>query len=100
MPPRRTSQRLHPDEGSTQTFDQNQTHRPSTQVLPTITERAEHLTFDTIPQDQLQPSNMPTTTAGSSQNGEAASSTQTEEIKAAVEEEELIKIQQKIGRLK
>jgi hypothetical protein len=137
MPPRRTSQRLHPDEGSTQTFDQNQTHRPSTQVLPTITERAEHLIFDTIPQDQLQPSNMPTTTAGSSQNGEAASSTQTnggaphqtssrapspvqvihddlefdqiqvqdwdeetEEIKAAVEEEELIKIQQKIGRLK
>jgi hypothetical protein len=77
MPPRRTSQRLHPDEGSTETSDQNQTHHPSTQALPTITEGVERLTFDTIPQVQLQPANMPTTAAGSSQNGGAANSTQT-----------------------
>jgi hypothetical protein len=137
MPPRRTSQRLHPNEGSTQTSDQNQTHHPSTQDLPTIAEGAEHLTFDTIPQVQLQPANMATTAAGSSQNGGAASSTQTnggpphqtsprppllvqvihnnlefdqiqvqdwneeaKEIKAAVEEEELVRVQQEIKRLR
>jgi hypothetical protein len=78
MPPRRISQRLHPDESSTQISDQNQTHHPYTQDLPTIIESVEHLTFNTIPQVQLQPANMPTTTAaGSSQNGGAASSTQT-----------------------
>jgi hypothetical protein len=77
MPPGRTSQCLHPDEGSTQTSDQNQTHHPSTQALPTIVEGAEHLTFDTIPQVKLQPANMSTTTVGFNQNGKAASSTQT-----------------------
>jgi hypothetical protein len=75
-PKRKTNQRLHPDEGSTQTFDQNQTHHPSTQALPTIAEGIEPLAFDTIPQAQLQPSNMPTIAAGSSQNGRATSSTQ------------------------
>jgi hypothetical protein len=130
LPPRQTSQRLHLDEGSTQTYHQNQTHHPSTQALPTITEGAEYPSFDTILQVQLQPTNMPTTIVGSSQNGGAASSTQTnggaphqttsrapslvqvihddpefnqiqvqdwdeeaEEIEAAVEEEELIRVQ-------
>jgi hypothetical protein len=137
MPPRRTNQCLYPDEGSTQTSNQNQTHHSSTQALPTIAEGAEYLTFDTIPQVQLQPANMPTTVAGSSQNGGAASSTQTngdaphqtslraplpvqvihddpefdqihvqdwdeevEEIKAVAEEEELIRVQQEIERLR
>jgi hypothetical protein len=76
MPPRRLSQRLHPDEGSTQTSDQNQTHHPSTQSLATIAEGVEHPTFNTIPQVQPQPANM-STAAGSRQNGGAASSTQT-----------------------
>jgi hypothetical protein len=66
MTPRRTSQRIHPDEGSSQCSDQNQTHHPSTQALPTIAKGAEHLTFDTIPQVQPQLANMPTTAAGSS----------------------------------
>jgi hypothetical protein len=66
MPPRRTSQCLHPNEGSTQTSDQNQTHHPSTQAFPTITEGVEHLTFDTIPKVQLHPANMSTIAAGSS----------------------------------
>jgi hypothetical protein len=76
MPPRRTSQRLHPDEGLPQTSDQNQTH-PPTQALLTIAEGTEHATFDTIPEVQLQPTNMSTTTAGFGKNGGAASSTQT-----------------------
>jgi hypothetical protein len=76
MPLKRTSQCLHPDEGSTQTSDQNQTNNPSTQALPTIIEDVEYLTFDTILQIQLQPANMPTTVAGSNQNGGVASSTQ------------------------
>jgi hypothetical protein len=129
MPSRRTSQHLHPDEGSTQTSDKNQTHHPSTQALPTIAEGVEHLTFDTIPQVQLLPANMSTAATGSSQDGGATSSTQTnggaphqtssgatylaqvihddpefnqiqvqdwdeeaEEIDAAVEEEELIRV--------
>jgi hypothetical protein len=77
MPPRQISQHLHLDEGSTPTSNQNQTHKPSTQALPTILEGAEHPTFDAIPQVQLQPTNMPTTAIGSSQNGGATSSTQT-----------------------
>jgi hypothetical protein len=77
MPPRRTSQRLHQDECSTQSSDQNKTHHPSTQALPNIAEGAEHLTFDTIPQVQLELANMPTTTASSYHDGRVASSTQT-----------------------
>jgi hypothetical protein len=68
MLPRRTSQCLHPDEDSSQTSDQNKTHHPSTKALPTIAKGVEPLTFDTIPQVQPQPANMPTTAAGSSQN--------------------------------
>jgi hypothetical protein len=135
MPLRSTSQSPHLDEGSIQTSDQNQTHHQSTQALPTNAEGAGHLTFDTIPQVQLQPVNICTTTAGSSQNGGVVSSTQTnggaphqtslrapllvqvihddpefdqtqvpnwdeeaEEIKAAAEEEELIRVQQEIER--
>jgi hypothetical protein len=54
MPLRRVSQRLHPDEGLLQTFDQNQPppQQPSTQTLPAITKAAE-LTFDNILQVQL-----------------------------------------------
>jgi hypothetical protein len=56
MPPRKVSQRLHPDEGLPQTSDQNQPsfQQPSTQILPIITEAAEHLTFNNIPEVQLQ----------------------------------------------
>jgi hypothetical protein len=81
MPPRRTSQRLHPDKGLPQTFDQNQIpfHHPPTQALPTITETVEHLTFDNIPEIQQQSANMSTTAAGSSHNGKDTSSTQTNE---------------------
>jgi hypothetical protein len=80
MPPRRISQRLHPDEDLPQTSDQNQTplHHPSTWALP-ITEVTEHPAFNNILEVQLQPANMSTTAAGSSQNGGGASSTQTNE---------------------
>jgi hypothetical protein len=64
MPPRRASQRLHPNEGLSQTTDQNISRQPPTQALPTITETSEH------------PANM-TTAAGSSHNGGGASPTQT-----------------------
>jgi hypothetical protein len=79
MPPRRTSQRLLPDEGLPQTFDQNQIpfHQSPTQALLTIAEATEHPTFDNIPEIQLQQVNMSTTTAGSNQNGGGTSSTQT-----------------------
>jgi hypothetical protein len=55
MPPRRVSQRLHPDEGLLQTFDQNQPsfQQPSTQTLPIITKAVEP-SFDNIPEVQLQ----------------------------------------------
>jgi hypothetical protein len=54
MPPRRVSQRLHPDEGLLQTSDQNQPplQQPSTRTLPTITEAAEPA-FDNILEVQL-----------------------------------------------
>jgi hypothetical protein len=71
MPPRRVSQRLHPDEGLPQTSDQNQPpfQQPSTQTLLTITEDTEHPIFDNIPEIQLQQPNMSTTTASTSQTG-------------------------------
>jgi hypothetical protein len=53
-------------------FDQ-----PPTQTLPTITEAAEHLAFDNIPEVQLQQANVSTTATGTNQNGRGASSTQT-----------------------
>jgi hypothetical protein len=69
MPPRRVSQRLHPDEGLPQTSDKNQPpfEQPSTQTVPTMTEVAEHSTFDNIPKVQLQQANMSTTTVDTSQ---------------------------------
>jgi hypothetical protein len=71
MPPRRVSQRLHPDEGLPQTSDQNQLQfqQPSTQTLPTIIEAAENPTFDNIPEIQMQQVNIPTIAAGTSQSG-------------------------------
>jgi hypothetical protein len=52
--------------------------KPSTQILSTIVEGSEHSNFSNIPKVHLhQPTNMSTTAAGSSQNGEGASSTQT-----------------------
>jgi hypothetical protein len=71
IPPKRVSQRLHPDEGLPQTSDQNQIpfQQPSTQTLPTITEAAENLTFGNIPEIQLQQVNISTTVAGTSQSG-------------------------------
>jgi hypothetical protein len=88
MPPRRTNQHLHPDEGLPQTSAQNQPplHHPSTQTLPTIIEGPEHLAFGDIPKVQLhQPTNNMSTTApgtsqngkGTSQNGKGTSSVQT-----------------------
>jgi hypothetical protein len=76
MPPRRFSECLHLDEDLPQTSMQN---RPPTQVLSTIAEGSEHPTFGDIPDAELQQpvNNMSTTTAGSSQNGEGARSTQT-----------------------
>jgi hypothetical protein len=55
MPPKWTSQRLHPDEGLPQTHTQNQilSQHPSTQALPSITEVAQHSTFDNILEVQL-----------------------------------------------
>jgi hypothetical protein len=69
MPSRRVSQRLHPDEGLPQTSDKNQPpfEQPSTQTVPTMTEVAEHSTFDNIPKVQLQQANMSTTTVDTSQ---------------------------------
>jgi hypothetical protein len=71
IPPKRVSQRLHPDEGLPQTSDQNQIpfKQPSTQTLPTITEVVENLTFGNIPEIQLQQVNISTTVAGTSQSG-------------------------------
>jgi hypothetical protein len=79
IPHRRTSQRLHLDQGLPQTSDQNQIlfHHPPTQALSTIIDATKHPTFDNIPEIQLQPANMSTTAAGSNQNGRGASSTQT-----------------------
>jgi hypothetical protein len=79
MPPRRSSQRLHVDDGLPQTFDQNQIpfQHPPNQALPTITEAIEHPTFNNIPEIQLQHDNMSTTAADSDQNGGGTSSTQT-----------------------
>jgi hypothetical protein len=55
MPLRRISQHLHPDEGLPRASNKNQPpfQQPSTQRLPTITEAAEHPTFDNIPEAQL-----------------------------------------------
>jgi hypothetical protein len=68
MLPRKVSQRLHLDEGLLQTSDQNQPplQQPSTQALPTITKAAE-LTFDDIPEVQLQQATMSTTIIVTSQ---------------------------------
>jgi hypothetical protein len=116
MPPRRVNQHLHPDKGLPQTTDQNISHQPPTQALPTIIETSEH------------PANM-STVVGSSHNGGGTSSTQTlggaphqspprlplppqelgqvivqdwdeevEEDEATAEEEELIRVQQEIER--
>jgi hypothetical protein len=75
MPPRRFSQRLHPDEDLHQTSTQNQV---STHTLSTIAEGSEHPAFGDIPEVHLhQPANMSTTAVASSQNGRGASSTQT-----------------------
>jgi hypothetical protein len=67
MPSRRTSQRLHLDEGLPQASNQNQPpfQQPSTQTLPTITKAAEHPTFGNIPEAQPQQANMATTTGTS-----------------------------------
>jgi broad specificity polyphosphatase/5'/3'-nucleotidase SurE len=69
MPPRRTSQRLHPYEGLPQASNQNQPpfQQPSTQTLPTITEAAEHPSFGNILEAQPQQANMLTTIVGTSQ---------------------------------
>jgi hypothetical protein len=117
MPPRGASQCLHPGKGLLQTTDQNISHQPPTQALPTITETSK------------DPANM-STAAGSSHNGGGASPTQTlggashqspprvpsppqeldqvlvqdwdeeaEEDEATTEEEELIWVQQEIEDL-
>jgi hypothetical protein len=71
MPPRTISQYLHPDEGLLETSDQNQPplQHPSTKALPTITKVVE-LTFDNIPEVQLQQTTMSTTAVVTSQGNE------------------------------
>jgi hypothetical protein len=120
---------LHPDEGLPQTSDQNHPafQQPSTQTLPTITEAAEHLTLDNIPDVQLQQANMSTTAAVTSQGdegdqhlnanpppppsqfnqGEAKFNhievqdwDEAEEEEAEADESELIRVQQEIERLR
>jgi hypothetical protein len=78
MPPRGFSQHLHSDENLPQTSTQN---HPSTQILSTIAEGSEHLTFSDVPEVQLQHqvNNTSTNAVGSSQNVGGASSTQTNE---------------------
>jgi hypothetical protein len=66
MPPRRFSQRLHPDEGLPIDPNQPSLQQPPIQTLSTITEDTEHPTFDNIPEIQLQYVNIATTTAGTS----------------------------------
>jgi hypothetical protein len=75
MPLRRTSQCLHLDEGAPQESTTHAPlHQPPAQILPTITEGTKHLAFGNILEVQLHTC---TTATGSSQNGGAASSTQT-----------------------
>jgi hypothetical protein len=128
MPLRRVSQRLHPDEGLPQTSDQNQPpfEQPSTKTLPTITEAAEHLTFDNILKVQLQQANMSITATVTSQGDEGEQHLnanplppplevnqgevefnqvkvqdwdEAEEEEAEADEIELIRVQQEIERL-
>jgi hypothetical protein len=129
MPPRRVSQRLHPDEGLPQTSDQNQPpfEQPSTKTLPTITEAVEHLTFDNILEVQLQQANMSITATVTSQGDEGKQHLnanplpppsevnqgevefnqvkvqdwdEAEEEEAEADEIELIRVQQEIERLR
>jgi hypothetical protein len=68
MPPRRVSQRLHPDETPPQeSIIPPPNNQPPTQILPTIAKGAKHLAFGNIPEAHLyQPINTSTTTTESS----------------------------------
>jgi hypothetical protein len=127
MPPRRVSQRLHPNEGLLQISDQNQPpfQQSSTQILPTIAEATEP-TFDNIPEVQLQQAAISTTTTITSQSNEGDKHLNTnplpppsqvnqgeaefnqievqdwdlvEEEEAEADESDLIRVQQEIERL-
>jgi hypothetical protein len=97
MPPRRMSQRLHPDEGQPQESTNNLSlHQPSTQNLSTIAEYPEHPTFGDISKVQLhQPAHISTAAVGAEDWDEEA-----EEDEAAVEEEKLAIVQEEIERLR
>jgi hypothetical protein len=129
MPPRRVSQRLHPDEGLLQTFDQNQPsfQQPSTQTLPIIAKAVEP-SFDNIPEVQLQQAITSTTSAFPCQSNEGEQHLNTnplpppsqvnqseaefnqievqnrdeaeEEEEVKANESELIRVQQEIERLR
>jgi hypothetical protein len=80
MPPRRTSQRLHPNEALRQNLAENHQTipHPSTQTLSTIPKGPGPSTLGNIPKVQPhQLANMSTTVPNSSQNNGGASSTQT-----------------------
>jgi hypothetical protein len=128
IPPRRISQRLHPDEGLPQASNQNQPpfQQPSTQAFSVITEAAEHPTFGNILEVQPQQANMSTITTGTSQTSRSDQHLNTnpplpsqvnqdeaelnqievqdwdkaEEDEAEAEENELIKVQHEIERLR
>jgi hypothetical protein len=129
MPPRRASQCLHPDEGLPQTTNQNISHQPPTQALHTIAETSEHPTFNNAPAAQ-HPTNMSTAAGSSHNGRGASSTQtlrgaphqsplrvpsppqelnellvqdwdeEAEDDEVAVEEEELIRVQQEIERLR
>jgi hypothetical protein len=118
MPPRGASQCLHPDEGLPLITDQNISHQPPTHALPTITKTLKH------------PANMSTAAGSSHNGGGASSNQtlegarhqspprvpsppqeldqvlvqdwdeEAEADEATAEEEELIRVQQEIERLR
>jgi hypothetical protein len=79
MLPRRMSHHLHPDEAPPQELiNLPPANQSSTQILPTIVEGPEHLTFRNIPEAQLyQPNHASTTVAGPSHIHGAVTSSQT-----------------------
>jgi hypothetical protein len=82
MPPRRMSQLLHPDEAPPQELiNLPPPNQSSTQILPTIVEDPEHLTFGNIPEipkeQPHQPTHTSTAVAGLSHTHDAVTSSQT-----------------------
>jgi hypothetical protein len=79
MPPKRMSQRLHPDKAPPQELiNLPPPNQPSTQILPTIVKGLEHLTFENIPDAQPhQPTHASTTVAGPSRTHDVITSSQT-----------------------